>query len=136
MRHKLFYTIALSGFLAAIWLKFFAHGWLRGNAYDVLLVAFLSSATFGIRNLALIQSVGHNTAAETLRQSQIALNRKISAAWAIIACSAELMQGIMKMATGKHALGTFDPVDLACYVFGAILSLNVNRLLYVVQQNK
>lgn len=135
MRHKLFYAIALSGFLAAIWLKFFAHGWLRGNAYDILLLAFLSSATFGIKNLALIQSVGDNTVVDTLRQSQIALNRKITAAWTIVACGAELLQGIVTMATGKPALGTFDPVDLACYVAGSLLSFNVNRLLYLKRRN-
>lgn len=64
------------------------------------------------------------------------MNRKIAAAWAIIAGVAELIKGIMTMATGKPALGTFDPIDLACYVVGAVLSFNVNRLLNVIKQSQ
>lgn len=136
MRRKLFYAIAISGFLATLWLRFFAHGWLRGNVYDVLLVAFLSSATFSIRDRSLIRSIADDTGFERLRQAQIALNRRTAVAWAIIACGAELMQGIMTMATGKPALGTFDPIDLACYAAGASLSFNVNKLLYGNKQDK
>ena len=40
------------------------------------------------------------------------------------------------MATGKPAFGTFDPIDLACYVVGAVLSFNVNRLLNVIKQSQ
>lgn len=64
------------------------------------------------------------------------MNRKIAAAWAIIAGVAELIKGIMTMATGKPALGTFDPIDLACCVVGAVLSFNVNRLLNVIKQSQ
>lgn len=136
MGYTLFYALVFSGFLAALFLKFFAHGWLRGNLYDVWLMAFLSSATFSCANFGVLKSIADGADVETLRQSQIALNRKIAAAWALVACGAELIQGIVTMATGKPALGTFDPIDLACYVAGAVLSFNVNSLLYVDKRNR
>ena len=127
----IFGATALAAFLFALWLKFFAQGWLQGNAYDVVLVALLSSATFAVRNAALIKSTGDTAPPDMLRRSQIALNRRVAAACAIIAIGAEVIQGIMTLTTGRPALGTFDSRDLACYMLGAGLSLGVNKLLYI-----
>ncbi len=130
MRHVIFYVLTLFWFLVGLWLRFFAHGALRGAVYDVLLVTVLASATFCIRNQQWVASATTGLAAETLRRSQIALNRSSVAAWVIIACGAELIQGLLKLVTGQDALGTFDPLDLLCYVVGAIMSFFTNRLLF------
>lgn len=45
--------------------------------------------------------------------------------------AAEMVQGLLLSATGKDVLGRFDPLDLACYLAGAILSFAANRLLYL-----
>jgi hypothetical protein len=131
MRHIVFGAATFVEFLAALWLKFFAQEWLQGNAYDVVLVALLSSATFAVRNTALVKLIGDAALPDVLRRSQLALNRRVAAAWVILAIGAEAIQGIMTLVTGKPALGTFDPIDLACYVLGGIISFSVNRLLYI-----
>lgn len=128
MRKKaLFATLLFAGFIAALWLKFFSQGWLRGNLYDVVLVAFQSSATFLVINQ--VRTAMASGIAPT-RQVQAALNWRVCLVWAAIACGAELIQGLATFATGKAALGTFDPLDLACYLAGALLSFCMNRLLY------
>jgi hypothetical protein len=81
----IFYVLTFFWFLVGLWLRFLAHGALRGAAYDVLLVTVLASATFCVRNQQLVASATAGLAAETLRRSQIALNRSSVAAWVIIA---------------------------------------------------
>lgn len=44
---------------------------------------------------------------------------------------AELVQGLLRAAAGQDVLGRFDPVDLAGYLVGALLSYAGNRLLYL-----
>ncbi len=131
MRHVIFHALTLTWFLVGLWLRFLAEGVLRGAAYDVLLVTVLASATFCVRNQQLVTAATKDITLEALRRSQVALNRSSVGAWAIIACGAELIQGLLKLATGKGVLGTFDPLDLLCYAVGAIMSFLTNRLLIV-----
>jgi hypothetical protein len=130
-RRTLFYAVVLTAFLAGLWLKFMAGGALRGNVYDVVLVFVLASVTFSTRSAWLLESVSQRAEPEAPRRRQSALNRTSVAAWAAIAGGAELVQGFLTAATDGDVLGRFDPVDLACYFAGAIISYVVNRLLYV-----
>lgn len=135
MRHEarqtLYYALVLAGFLAGLGLKFLAGGALRGNLYDVLLVFVLASATFSARNQGLLKAAADDADRELTRRRQAALNRSSVALWALIGTGAELVQGLLTAATGGDVLGRFDPVDLACYLAGAALSLGANRLLYL-----
>ena len=134
MRRTLFYALVLASFLAGLWLRFLAGGALRGNLYDVLLVFVLASATFSTRNQWLLKSMADENHRWELRRRQAALNRTSVAAWAAIGVGAELVQGLLLAATGEDVLGRFDPIDLASYLMGAILSYAVNSLLYSLRQ--
>ncbi|MFN0277074.1 MAG: hypothetical protein ACKVRN_00580 [Pyrinomonadaceae bacterium] len=134
MRRTLFYTFVLAGFLAALWLRFLAGGALRGNLYDVLLIFVLASVTFSTRNQWLLTSTADENHRGDLRRRQAALNRTSVAAWAALGVGAELVQGLLRAATGEDVLGRFDPIDLASYLVGAILSYAVNPLLYAARQ--
>lgn len=129
-RQTLFYTLVLGAFLAGLGLKFLAGGTLRGNAYDAVLVFVLASATFSTRNLLLFRAAGGFPDVDGLRRRQVALNRTSVAAVAGIAGGAELVQGLLRAATGQDVMGRFDPVDLASYLAGAALSFVANHLLY------
>jgi hypothetical protein len=131
LKHILFYVLTLGGSVAGLVLKFRTDGMLRGTVYDVVLVAVLASTTFSVRNQQLVTSTAAAVAPSLRRRSQVAINRSSVAAWLVIACAAELIQGLLKLATGDNVLGTFDPLDLACYVAGSLLSYLNNRLLLV-----
>ncbi|MBK9471722.1 MAG: hypothetical protein IPO18_05485 [bacterium] len=130
-RQKLFYTLVLAWFLAGLGLRFLAGGMLRGSLYDIVLVAVLASATFSTRNFRLLKSPEATDDMGLVRRRQVVLNRTSVIAWAGIAMGAEIIQGLLRAVTGKDALGTFDTMDTACYIAGALASFLVNRLLYV-----
>lgn len=134
MRRTLFYALVLVGFLAGLWLRFLSGGALRGNLYDVLLVFVLASATFSTRNQWLLASLTDEDHHGELRRRQAALNLTSVAALAAIGVGAESVQGLLRAATGEDVLGRFDPIDLASYLMGAILSYAVNQLLYAAPQ--
>lgn len=126
----LFYALVLAAFLASLWLRFVAGGTLRGNAYDVILVFVLASATFSTRNQLLLRSTADTPDPDGRRRRQAALNRTSVAAVAGIAGGAEIVQGLLHAAAGRDVMGRFDVADLACYLAGAALSFAANRLLY------
>lgn len=131
MKHILFYVLTLGGSAAGLVLKFGTDGMLRGTVYDIVLVAVLASSTFSVRNQLLVSSTTAAVTPSLRRRSQVAINRSSVAAWLVIACVAESIQGLLKLATGDNVLGTFDLLDLACYVAGASLAYLNNRLLLV-----
>ncbi len=130
IRQLFFYALVLTGFVACLWLKFVAGGVLRGNLYDLLLVFVIASATFSTLNLWLVKEAAEETRPGELRRRQSKLSLSCIAIWAAIAVGAELVQGLLMVATGEDVMGRFDPVDLASYLAGAILSFIVNPLLY------
>lgn len=126
----LFYALVLSGFLACLWLKFVASGVLRGNLYDLLLVFVIASAAFSTFNIGLVKEAGADARPGELRRRQAKLNLSCVAFSAAIAVCAEGVQGLLLVVTGGDVMGRFDPLDLASYLAGAVLSYLVNPLLY------